>query len=115
MTSCRLRLLALVCVTSAILFPARDSRACSICQPGDALYSPEGAGAQNSGSFNFYVENRHTWKSSGALPHGHAEEGEGEEEEHSHDGDRERAVPLDHDRRGAGRGRLDPRAQPRLG
>jgi len=94
MTSYRRRLLALVCVTFAFLFPARDGRACSICQPGDALYSPEGAGSQAAGSFSFYVENRHTWKSSGALPHGHEEE-EGEEEEHSDGGDRERAYDRD--------------------
>jgi hypothetical protein len=81
MTSYRGRLLALVCISSAISLVAREVRACSICQCGDALYSPEGAGAQASGSFSFYVENLHNWKSSGSLP------GEGD----ANPGDRERS------------------------
>jgi hypothetical protein len=88
MTSCRLRLLALVCVTSAILFPARDSRACSICQPGDRC-TPGGRRAQPTGAFASTSRSRHTWKSSATLPHGH------EEEEHAHPGDRERSYDRD--------------------
>ena len=86
MSSYRLRPLALVCLSVAIAFLPREGRACSICQCGDALYSPEGAGAQPSGAFSFYVENRHTWKSSGTLPH---------HDEESNPGDRERSYDRD--------------------
>jgi hypothetical protein len=83
MTSTRKRLLALVCLSFAFVLGPRDVRACSICQSGDPLYSPEGIGAQPDGTFSFYVENRHQWKSSGSLPHeGH--------EHHANPGDRER-------------------------
>ena len=68
MTSCRVRLPALVCLYFSLLCLPREGRACSICQCGDALYSAEGAGAQPNGAFSFYLENRHTWKSSGTLP-----------------------------------------------
>ena len=80
------RLSALVGLSFAFSTPPRDVRACSICQCGDALYSPEGAGAQPSRSFNFYVENRHTWKSSGTMPH-HDEEPEPGDRERSYDRD----------------------------
>ena len=70
MTSYRRRLLAFVCISFAISLLPREGRACSICQPGDPLYAPEGTSAQPTGAFSFYVENRHTWKSSGALPDG---------------------------------------------
>lgn len=90
MTSYRRRLLALVCLSFSFSTLPREVRACSICQCGDALYSPEGAGAQPSGSFNFYFENRHTWKSSGTMPHLH----DGELEE-PHAGDRERSYDRD--------------------
>ncbi len=86
MTSCRRRLLALVCVSFAVSSFAREVRACSICQCGDPLYSSEGASAQRTGAFSFYLETRHTWKSSGTLPHPHDEA-----EEEPSPGDRERS------------------------
>ena len=86
MTSYRLRLLALVWIFSAFSTLPREVRACSICQCGDALYSPEGAGAQPAGSFSFYLENRHQWKSSGTLPH---------DDEESNPGDREKSYDRD--------------------
>ena len=85
MTSYRVRLLALVCLSFSFSHLPRESRACSICQCGDALYSPEGAGAQPTGAFSFYLENRHTWKSSGTLP----------EDPDWNPGDRERSYDRD--------------------
>jgi len=85
MTSIRLRLLALVCLLIAVSLTPRESCACSICQCGDALYSPEGAGAQPAGALSFYVENRHTWKSSGTLPEG--DEWNPDDRERSYDRD----------------------------
>ena len=68
MRSYRLRLLALAFISIVFSLLPREGRACSICQCGDALYSPEGTAAKPTGAFSFYVENRHTWKSSGTLP-----------------------------------------------
>ena len=48
-------------------FPV-PSRACSVCQCGDPLYSREGASAQSAGELSFYLESRFLTKSSGVLP-----------------------------------------------
>lgn len=88
MTSYRRHLWVLVCLFVSISLTPREVRACSICQPGDALYSPEGAGAQPTGAFSFYLENRHSWKSSAAMP-GHDHDME------PNPGDRERSYDRD--------------------
>jgi hypothetical protein len=46
-----------------------DGHACSVCQPGDPIFSGEGASAQTQGSFTVYLEASQSWKQSGALPH----------------------------------------------
>jgi hypothetical protein len=54
--------------------------ACSVCLPGDPIYSSHGTTAQSAGDFSVFLEGRMWSKKSGALPHGeHAEEGEEEE------------------------------------
>lgn len=50
------------------------ARACSVCHPGDPLFSAEGASAQRVGSFFLYLDTREVQKESGALPHDHEEE-----------------------------------------
>ena len=92
MASYRLRLLALLCIGLGFSLLPRVGCACSICQPGDPLYASEGASAQPTGAWSFYLENRHAWKSSAALPHGPEAGGE----EHASDpGDRERSYDRD--------------------
>lgn len=70
----------------SIVSPAR---ACSVCQPGDPVFSSEGATAQQVGAFNFYLETLQIRKKSGAMDHhavGHAE-GAAHEEEGPHVGE----------------------------
>lgn len=57
---------ALAAVAAASAFQAQ---ACSVCEPGDPLFSGEGVTAQPVGSLAFYLDARHAWKKSGALPH----------------------------------------------
>ena len=58
------------------------SWACSVCQPGDPIFSAEGTTAQRAGTFTLYLDTQQYSKESGALPHEeHHEEEEGEEEE----------------------------------
>jgi hypothetical protein len=68
MFSRRFRCLALV-VSAALLLPT-SSRACSVCQCGDPLFTPEGASSQPAGAFSFYLETLVSTKSSGVLPEG---------------------------------------------
>ena len=62
---------------------AAPALGCSVCQPGDPVFSAEGASAQQVGSLQLYVENRRFWKKSGALPHHDAEEEHHDDAEHS--------------------------------
>ena len=55
---------------------ARDSRACSVCQAGDPIYSAGGAGAQEKGTLSAYLEVQGWYKTSGLLPHEAGEEPE---------------------------------------
>jgi hypothetical protein len=43
-------------------------RACSVCECGDPLYSPEGASSQPAGSFSLFLDQRVNSKTSGELP-----------------------------------------------
>jgi len=56
---------AAACIFAFVPF---SGRACSVCQCGDPLFSPEGASAQAAGEFSFYLESRFVTKSSGVLP-----------------------------------------------
>lgn len=59
--------------------------ACSVCQPGDPIFSGEGASAQRAGSFNLYLEAQQLRKRSGSHPH-HGEEAHDDgHEEAEHD------------------------------
>ena len=62
---------------------ATPALGCSVCQPGDPVFSAEGASAQQVGSLQLYLENRRFWKKSGALPHHDAEEEHHEDAGHS--------------------------------
>lgn len=42
---------------------------CSVCQPGDPLFSGDGASAQQQGSLSLYLQTQQFSKQSGALPH----------------------------------------------
>jgi hypothetical protein len=61
-------------LASALLLLPTSGRACSVCQCGDPLFSPEGASSQSAGAFNFFLESRFSTKSSGTLPHGDEDE-----------------------------------------
>jgi len=50
------------------------AHACSVCLPGDPVFSTHGASSQEAGSFSIYLETRGFRKTSGALPHGEAED-----------------------------------------
>jgi hypothetical protein len=66
--------LAAACLCLLALLFAPSARACSICLPGDPVFSGAGATAQEEGSFVLYLETRGYGKTSGGL--GHAEPGE---------------------------------------
>jgi len=74
-------------VFSVVAIWSFESRACSVCEPGDPLFSGEGASAQPAGSLAFYLDARHAWKRSGALPHhddDHEHESEGRDDEENY-------------------------------
>jgi len=50
------------------------AQACSVCLPGDPVFSTHGASSQEAGSFSIYLETRGFRKTSGALPHGEDED-----------------------------------------
>jgi hypothetical protein len=54
-------------------FP-RPAAACSVCLPGDPLFSTHGASAQEVGTFSIYLETRSFRKTSGILPHDDGDE-----------------------------------------
>jgi hypothetical protein len=65
----RLSLWLAACVAAGlVLFPFSPSRACSVCQCGDPLFSSTGSSRQEGGSFSFYLEGLVSTKSSGVLP-----------------------------------------------
>ncbi len=69
--------------------------ACSVCQPGDPIFSAEGTTAQRAGTYTLFLDTQQYAKESGALPHeeeGH-EEG-GEEHGHGTESNRTREVAL---------------------
>ncbi len=68
MVSRRFRLIALLASVSLLL--PTSSRACSVCQCGDPLFTPEGASSQPAGAFSVYLESLFSTKSSGVLPEG---------------------------------------------
>ena len=59
------------------LAAARPASACSVCLAGDALFSTQGASAQQTGDFSAYFQVQGLRKSSGALSH-HGEEEPGD-------------------------------------
>ena len=56
---------AAACILAFVPVPGR---ACSVCQCGDPLFTPEGSSAQSGGAFSFYLESLFSTKSSGVLP-----------------------------------------------
>lgn len=77
---------AIVAACAAICFPSQ-SRACSVCQCGDSLFSSSGTSSQPAGSFSFYLESQFFTKSSGVLAH--------DPDEPAEPGDRERSFDRD--------------------
>lgn len=67
---------ALCAASILVVFSASPSRACSICQAGDPLFSAGGSTAQEAGSFSAYLEFQAWQKESGLLPHEAGEEPE---------------------------------------
>jgi hypothetical protein len=57
---------ALVAAYAAVSLPS-EARACSVCQCGDPLYTPEGASSQPGRAFSVYLESLISTKSSGVL------------------------------------------------
>ena len=114
MVSRRFRFIAFFASVSLLL--PTSSRACSVCQCGDPLFTPEGASSQPAGAFSVYLESLFSTKSSGVLPEGDEPPDPGDREK-SFDrdltlyaswtpvakahADGERAVPLDHGHGGA--------------
>jgi len=68
--------LAAACLCLCLLH-AEPARACSVCLPGDPVFSGAGSSAQEQGSLLLYLEARGYGKQSGGLPH---EAGEDEHE-----------------------------------
>ena len=65
----RFTLRAALCAASILsVFASHPSRACSICQAGDPLYSAGGSSAQEAGRFSTYLEFQAWEKRSGLLP-----------------------------------------------
>ncbi|MFQ5515769.1 MAG: hypothetical protein ACE5FG_15275 [Myxococcota bacterium] len=84
------RLGAALAAATLIISSSAPARACSVCQPGDPLFSASDVSAQRQGSFSLYLETQSLSKKSGALPHEdnaegheHAEGGEALGEEPS--------------------------------
>lgn len=69
---------------------AGPAHACSVCQPGDPLFSGEGASAQQRGSLSLYLETQQFRKQSGALAH--HDETEAHHEDEVGGRDRERSL-----------------------
>lgn len=53
---------------------AEPARACSICLPGDPIFSATGATSQERGRFTLFLDWKTFQKTSGALEHGHADD-----------------------------------------
>lgn len=83
MLSRRLLLAAALAAACAAVTSAPASRACSVCQCGDPLFSSSGTSSQTAGSFSFYLESQFFGKSSGVLPHDPDEAPEPRDREHS--------------------------------
>jgi hypothetical protein len=71
-------------------FLPRPAQACSVCLPGDPVFSTHGTSSQEAGSFSLFLETRGFRKTSGALPHddgeeAHHDEASHDEEEHAAD------------------------------
>jgi len=73
-----------VCFAVSVPF---QSRACSVCQCGDPLFTSTGSSSQAAGAFNFYLESQFFEKSSGVLAE--------DPEEPPNPGDRERSTQKD--------------------
>jgi len=78
---------SLIVIVLLLWIPPLETLACSVCQPGDPIFSGEGASAQTAGAFTVYLEMSQSWKKSGALPHHDDDEGDhdGEDEGDHHD------------------------------
>lgn len=81
------RLCAAFTAACFLAFAPLASRACSVCQCGDPLFSPEGASSQSAGAFSVYLDSRFQTKSSGVLPHDEDEEPDPSAREYSYDRD----------------------------
>lgn len=82
-----------VWIAGLVLFSlvrAGSAWACSVCQPGDPIFSAEGTTAQRVGTFALFLNTLQTAKESGALPH----EEEGGEHGHGTESNRTREVSL---------------------
>ena len=73
-------------VAACILAFPIPGRACSVCQCGDPLFTPEGASSQSAGALSVYLESLVSTKSSGMLAEG---------DEPPNPGDREKAFDRD--------------------
>jgi len=62
------RFLAALAALSMSFFVPSHSRACSVCQCGDPLFSSTGSNMQPAGAFSFYLDGQSSIKSSGSLP-----------------------------------------------
>ena len=56
-------------LTFFLLLHSAPAWACSVCQPGDPIFSAEGTTAQRAGSFAMFLDTQQYAKESGALPH----------------------------------------------
>src|SRR5258705_13417658 len=55
------------CAACVVFVAPSVSRACSVCQCGDPLFTSSGASSQTSGTFSFYLDGQFSTKSSGVL------------------------------------------------
>jgi hypothetical protein len=78
---------ALAALGIPILFSyvPQPAQACSVCLPGDPVFSTHGTSSQEAGSFSIYLGTRGFRKTSGALPHGEPHDDGHEVHEESRD------------------------------
>ena len=67
-----------------LAFVPQRAEACSVCLPGDPVFSTHGASSQEVGSFSIYLEARDFSKTSGILPHGEEAAHSDGDEAHAH-------------------------------
>ena len=82
--------ISMVVLLLLLLLRAGSAWACSVCQPGDPVFSAEGNTAQRAGTFSLFLDTQQYAKESGALPH----EEEGEDPGHGTESNRIREVSL---------------------